>query len=34
MVDERYTAGNGNPDPEFAAFMRKSMLYFADTKLK
>jgi DNA-binding transcriptional MerR regulator len=34
MTDERYTVGNDNPDPEFAAFMRSSMLYFADTKLK
>lgn len=34
ITDERYTAGNDSPDPEFAAFMRKSMLYFADTKLK
>jgi DNA-binding transcriptional MerR regulator len=34
ITDERYTAGNDSPDPEFATFMRKSMLYFADTKLK
>jgi hypothetical protein len=34
ITDERYTVADGNPDPEFAVFMRKSMLYFADTKLK
>lgn len=34
VSDERYTTTNGQPDPEFAAFMRKGMLYFADNKLK
>ncbi|MFC0517208.1 MerR family transcriptional regulator [Mucilaginibacter angelicae] len=34
VTDERYTAADGNPDPEFASFMRSGMLYFADTKLK
>ena len=34
VADERYTATNGKTDPEFAAFMRSGMLYFADNKLK
>ncbi|WP_448702507.1 MerR family transcriptional regulator [Mucilaginibacter sp. AW1-3] len=34
MTDERYMAQNGKPDPEFAAFMRKAMIYYADTALK
>jgi DNA-binding transcriptional MerR regulator len=34
VADERYTVADGNLDPEFAAFMRSGMLYFADTKLK
>lgn len=32
-TDERYTAADGNPDPEYAAFMRRGMHYFADTHL-
>ena len=32
--DERYLAVDGKPDPEFASFMRRGMLYFADQKLK
>jgi DNA-binding transcriptional MerR regulator len=34
VADERYTTANGQPDPEFAAFMRRGMLYFAEHKLK
>jgi DNA-binding transcriptional MerR regulator len=34
VSDERYIADNGEPDPAFAAFMRRGMIYFADTKLK
>jgi DNA-binding transcriptional MerR regulator len=32
VADERYTTTEGNPD--YAAFMHKGMLYFADNKLK
>ncbi|MEO6851345.1 MAG: MerR family transcriptional regulator [Mucilaginibacter sp.] len=32
--DERYTTTAGKADPEFAAFMKKGMFYFADNKLK
>jgi DNA-binding transcriptional MerR regulator len=31
--DERYTATSGKPDPEFAAFMRAAMNYYADKEL-
>ncbi|OCX52735.1 hypothetical protein BEL04_13015 [Mucilaginibacter sp. PPCGB 2223] len=34
MADDRYMAQNGKPDPEFAAFMRNAMIYYADTSLK
>jgi DNA-binding transcriptional MerR regulator len=34
VSDERYTAGDGKPDPEFAAFMRAAMGYFADSRLE
>jgi DNA-binding transcriptional MerR regulator len=34
VADERYTATDGKTDPEFAAFMRRGMLYFAEHKLK
>lgn len=33
ITDERYTATDGTTNPEFAAFMHKAMVYFADTKL-
>ena len=33
VSDERYTAIDGKPDPQFAAFMRAAMAHFADTKL-
>ena len=32
--DERYTAVDGKPDPEFAGFMRAAMEHYADTQLK
>jgi DNA-binding transcriptional MerR regulator len=31
--DERYTAASGKPDPEFAAFMRAAMNYYAEKEL-
>ncbi|MGZ3750751.1 MAG: MerR family transcriptional regulator [Mucilaginibacter sp.] len=34
MTDDRYTPVNGKPDPEYASFMRKGMIYFAENKLK
>ncbi|HEV3414983.1 MAG TPA: MerR family transcriptional regulator [Puia sp.] len=34
VSDERYTAEDGKPDPEFAAFMRAAMGYFADNRLE
>ena len=34
VADERYMSADGQADPEFAAFMRKGMLYFAETQLK
>ncbi|SDQ00946.1 DNA-binding transcriptional regulator, MerR family [Mucilaginibacter sp. OK268] len=34
LADERYTTTEGQTDPDFAAFMRNSMLYFAEHKLK
>jgi DNA-binding transcriptional MerR regulator len=34
VADERFTAVDGKPDPEFAKFMNNAMCYFADTKLK
>ena len=34
VTDERYTTTDGKTDPEFAAFMRGGMLYFAENKLK
>jgi len=33
VSDERYTMSDGKPNPEFASFMRKGMIYFADSKL-
>lgn len=33
VSDDRYTAENGKPNPQFATFMRNAMHYFADTKL-
>lgn len=33
LSDERYTAADGRPDPEFAAFMRAAMDYYADMQL-
>jgi DNA-binding transcriptional MerR regulator len=33
VADERYTMSDGKPNPEFASFMRKGMIYFADSKL-
>jgi DNA-binding transcriptional MerR regulator len=34
LDDERYTAVDGKPDPEFAKFMCRAMSYFADSTLK
>jgi DNA-binding transcriptional MerR regulator len=34
VADERYTASDGKADPEFASFMRKGMLYFAEHNLR
>jgi hypothetical protein len=34
VADERYTTIDGKAGPEFAAFMRRGMIYFADTRLK
>jgi DNA-binding transcriptional MerR regulator len=34
IADERYTTIEGKTNPEFAAFMHKGMIYFADSKLK
>lgn len=34
IADERYTTTDGKTDPEFASFMHKGMIYFADNKLK
>jgi DNA-binding transcriptional MerR regulator len=34
VADERYTASDGKTDLEFASFMRKGMLYFAEHNLK
>ncbi|MEZ2337293.1 MerR family transcriptional regulator [Mucilaginibacter sp. RCC_168] len=34
VADERYTATDGKTDSDFAIFMRNSMLYFAEHKLK
>jgi len=31
--DERYTAVDGKPNPQFAAFMRAAMAHFAETRL-
>jgi len=33
LSDERYTAEDGNPDPAFATFIRKAMIWFADRRL-
>jgi len=33
VADDRYMAQDGKPNPAFAAFMRKAMIYFADNKL-
>ncbi|GAB3545967.1 MerR family transcriptional regulator [Spirosoma fluminis] len=32
--DLRYTSGNGQENPEYAAFLNKAMVYFADTQLR
>lgn len=34
LDDERYTHRNGKPDPAYAAFLSKAMVYYADTRLK
>ena len=34
VTDERYITTEEKPDPDYAAFMHKGMLYFADNKLK
>ena len=34
MADERFTMIDGNPQPQYAAFLSKAMAFFADTKLK
>ena len=34
VSDERYTAADGKPDPDFAAFMRAAMDHYADTQLE
>ena len=34
VADERYTASDGKTDLEFASFMRKGMLYFAEHNLR
>ncbi len=34
VADDRYMAEDGTPNPAFATFMRKAMIYFADSKLK
>jgi DNA-binding transcriptional MerR regulator len=34
VTDERYTTADNAPDPAFARFMHKAMVYFADRKLK
>jgi len=34
IADERYTTVEGKANPEFANFMHKAMVYFADNKLK
>lgn len=33
VTDERYTLADGKPDPAYARFMHKGMLYFANNKL-
>jgi hypothetical protein len=33
VSDDRYLSAGGRPDPEFAAFMRAAMGYYADTQL-
>ncbi|GAB3942660.1 MerR family transcriptional regulator [Spirosoma harenae] len=32
--DPRFTAQNGQENPEYAAFLNKAMVYFADTQIK
>lgn len=32
-TDERYTARDGKPDPAYAAFISKAMIFYADTQL-
>ena len=34
VTDERYTTSDGETDPDFASFMHKGMIYFAEHKLK
>lgn len=34
VADERYTMADGKANPEFARFMHKAMVHFADSKLK
>jgi DNA-binding transcriptional MerR regulator len=34
VTDERYASTDGQPDPEYAGFMHRGMLYFANNKLK
>ncbi|HTR30910.1 MAG TPA: MerR family transcriptional regulator [Puia sp.] len=34
VSDDRYLAEDGKPDPEFAAFMRSAMGFFADSRLE
>lgn len=34
VSDERYTTSQGRPDPAFAVFLRKGMIFFADKMLK
>ncbi|QDK81712.1 MerR family transcriptional regulator [Spirosoma sp. KCTC 42546] len=34
MDDPRFTSQNGQENPEYAAFLNKAMVYFADTQIK
>ena len=34
VSDERYLAQNGEPQPEFAEFLKQAMAHFAESKLQ